>query len=97
MVMGMTPIAATFGFMAGTTEYRGDAALGAAMLMIYGCQVGYLATLLLAYPALVWSYWLCKTKGLHSRWASALRTGVIIVLLSPFVIFVPLAIGAVFS
>ncbi|WP_147373772.1 hypothetical protein [Massilia cavernae] len=95
MGIGLGPIAALLGYIAVASRYRGDAAMGAAMIIIYGYGLGCLVALLLAFPASIWSYWLYKTGGLRSRWASGLRASVILVVLSPLVIFAGLAVVAV--
>ncbi|RJG25381.1 hypothetical protein D3872_03000 [Massilia cavernae] len=91
MAVGLAPITATFGLIVATSGYRGAAAMGAGLLILYGYGFGYLLALLLAFPASIWSYWLYKTTGRHSRWASGLRAAVILVMLTPLVMFAVLA------
>jgi hypothetical protein len=86
MVLGVIPFATTLCWVGMSWNYRGAAALSAVFIIVYLYTFAYVVALAIGFPASIWSYWLSKTTGLDSRWASRLRACVMIVMLTPFAI-----------
>ncbi|MEW6023800.1 MAG: hypothetical protein AB1807_16840 [Pseudomonadota bacterium] len=88
MTLGLLPYLVVFGYLVGTSGYRGDAALTAWLTAGLGLALSYVMALTIALPAFLWSSSLAKHAGTDTRHARILRLGVIIGV-APFPLILP--------
>jgi hypothetical protein len=93
MVTGLLPYLAVFGYVALTSDERGDAAMGVAFHILLGLGFAYIAALLVAFPASLWSRSLARSFKLDPRSSVLLRRAVACGVFPLFAIFPLLAIA----
>ena len=87
MAAGLLPYLVVFGFIVWTSGYRGDAAMNALFMSVFGLGVSSVITLIIALPGFLWSRSLIKFPGGETRSARVLRRAVIVGLVPVPVVF----------
>jgi hypothetical protein len=92
MGLGMAPYVLTLAYLV-WMQARGDAGVGAIFMLVFGLGVSYLAALLIAWPAALWSSALSTASGRRTRTTAALRWLAMIGVFPAFAIFPAILFG----
>ncbi len=93
MGLGLMPYALTMAYLFWTLGARGDAAVGAVFMLMAGLGVSFLAALLIAWPAALWSSSLSTTAGRRTRTTATLRWLAMFGVFPVFAIFPAMVFG----
>jgi hypothetical protein len=93
MGLGMVPYALTLAYLFWMLTARGDAAIGPVFILVFGLGVSYLAALVIAWPAALWSSVLATAIGRRTRTTAILRWLAMIGVFPAFAIFPAILFG----